>query len=286
MNITHNKSKTKSNAVAKSKTDSKSVTATETSKVDSTNEKISISRESNRQSGGERRFDNFVDNFKNGFSDVTHGRKSQDNNKLGQLKGAQLKEQLGKLPPEQRESKMLESLDGVKGPELESRLAEIEKVDKELADKLREKLGLKKTDEEKPEEKPEEAAAHGPEAPAEAHKAEGHDDGAPSETFLWKPKSESDGNLVILLPSSESARSVTISGPNVNQTVNKGGRNGSRANGQREHFRFGQPGASMQGPVQVTVVGGNGQTKTMNIANPSQRNEGGQLQDGGGQQMA
>ena len=119
--------------------------------------------------------------------------------------------------------------------------------------------------------------------PAEkAKKAGGGNDGAPSESFLWKPVSESNGKLVILLPSSLTARSVTISGPNVNETVNKGGGNGKRANGQREHFRFGKSGEQMQGPVQVTVTLESGQTKTMNIANPAKRNEGGKLKDSAG----
>lgn len=256
---------------------------TETKQADDT---VTLSKTSDANSdktkseerGQDKGFASFLDNFKNGFADVTEEKKKPG---LGELKGKELKEKLDSLPKEQKEQTVLDSLKGLKGEELKNRLAELDKVDKELADKLREKLGLKTEDKLKPEDKNKAEEAKPVEKAAESKKASEGDTGAPSETFLWKPQSESDGKLVILLPTSVSARSVTISGPNVNQTVSKGGRNGKRANGQREHFRFGKGGKDMQGPVQVTVQLENGQKKTMNIANPAQRNEGGKLQDSG-----
>jgi hypothetical protein len=165
----------------------------------------------------------------------------------------------------------IDSLKGLQGEQLQAKLEEIAKTDPELAEYL--KKMLEKDD--KAEDKKEVAEAK----PAEKAKS-GGDDGAPSETFLWKPVSESDGKLVILLPTSLSATSVSISGPNYNETVEKGGRNGSRGNGQREHFRFGKSGEAMQGPMQVTVALENGGTKTISIPKPAQRNEGGKLTDG------
>ncbi len=165
----------------------------------------------------------------------------------------------------------LEQFKGLKGEELKKKLDELKKSDPELAAMLEKLLG---EDGEKKDEKKAEAAK-------EAQKAGGADDGAPSEVFLWKPVSDSDGKLAILLPSSLDAQSVSVSGPNFNETVNAGGRQGGRGNGQREHFRFSKPGTDMQGPVQVTVQLTGGGTKTISISNPAKRNEGGKLQDAG-----
>jgi hypothetical protein len=282
-NVDKKRTAARSSTVKPAKTTKTETAKAQVKKAD-TADKVSVSKESGEKTEDGGRFNGFLSNLQAGFEVNASKDRSKGANPLTELKGKDLKQQLDKLPPEQKPKLLLDSLKGMKGKDLENRLSEIEKVDPALAEKLREELGLKKK--EKEEVKPGEEAKAGDEpakaeAGAEAQKAGGPDDGAPSETFLWKPKSESDGNLVVLLPSSESARSVTISGPNVNQTVNKGGRNGKRANGQREHFRFGQSGESMKGPVQVTVQTENGQSKTMTIANPAQRNEGGQLKEGG-----
>lgn len=187
-------------------------------------------------------------------------------------------EQQPPLSNEQKIEKLqstLEQFKGLKGEELKKKLDELGKSDPELA-KLLEKLlgeenGAKEGDEKKAE------------AAKEAKKTGGGDDGAPSETFLWKPTSDSDGKLAILLPSSLDAQSVTVSGPNFNESVSKGGRNGSRGNGQREHYRFSKPGNAMQGPVQVNIALTSGGSKTITINNPAERNEGGKLQEAGGQ---
>lgn len=165
----------------------------------------------------------------------------------------------------------LEQFKSLKGEELKSKLEELKKSDPELAALLEKLLG---EDGEKKDEKKAEAAK-------EAKKAGGPDDGAPSETFLWKPVSDSDGKLAILLPSSLDAQSVSVSGPNFNETVNQGGRQGGRGNGQRQHFRYSKPGTDMQGPVQVSIQLTGGGSKTITINNPAKRNEGGKLQDAG-----
>lgn len=162
----------------------------------------------------------------------------------------------------------LEQLKGLKGEELKKKLAELGQSDPELA-RLLEKM----LEDENGEKKSEGAK--------EAKKSASADDGAPSETFLWKPVSDSDGKLAILLPSSLDAQSVTVSGPNFNESINKGGRNGSRGNGQREHYRFSKPGNAMRGPVQVHIALTTGGSKTITIKNPAERNEGGKLQDAG-----
>ena len=57
--------------------------------------------------------------------------------------------------------------------------------------------------------------------------------------FLWKPNSDSDGNLVVLLKPSSTAK-VTVNGEE--------GRDGGVGNGGRAHARFNKPGCAY-GPV-------------------------------------
>jgi len=75
--------------------------------------------------------------------------------------------------------------------------------------------------------------------------------GAP-DGFLWKPFSESDGNLVVLLPSDIRNGSVVIVGADGARTE---GRFTAVANGGREHFRFDQPGSSFDGSRVETSSG-------------------------------
>lgn len=63
--------------------------------------------------------------------------------------------------------------------------------------------------------------------------------------FLWKPVSESDGNLVVLLPPELKGQvsSVEIQDAAGN-TIDTGRFSGDQKNGGRPHFRFGKPGAA------------------------------------------
>lgn len=80
---------------------------------------------------------------------------------------------------------------------------------------------------------------------------------APDASNLWKPDSDSDGNLVVITSSTVKAGSVTVGG----ETVSKM----SIGNGWRPHFRFGKPGAGGYGSSPKVVVEGVG---SATISNP------------------
>ena len=240
--------------------------STSNSSATSTTDRVSLSNESRNGSGSEGAslslLDGLRDNFANDQAAKEPAKADAGDNKDGKTTD----QKLDSL------KSTIDSLKGLKGDELKAKLDEIKKTDPELAEYLEKMLAK----DEKAEDKKETSEAK----PAEKAQDKKADDGPPSETFLWKPESDSDGKLVILLPSSISASSVSISGPSGIESVEKGGRNGSRGNGQREHYRFSKSGKDMQGPVQVTVALESGGTKTISIAKPSERNEGGKLGEG------
>lgn len=87
-----------------------------------------------------------------------------------------------------------------------------------------------------------------------------------SEVFLWKPVSETTGNLVVLTPASLSVISVqvgdeTSAGP------------GTRANGNRQHWRFSQPGGGFDETATVIATLTDGTTQTWEIPKTSERTE-------------
>lgn len=256
--ITRTESK-RQTAPSNSTTSSNSANSTDRSGKD----QINISREARESSGFEGASLSLLDGLKSNFSNANSAAEAKGDSKAEVQNSEQKIDGL---------KATLDSFKGLKDEELTAKLDELKKSDPELAAYL-EKL-LAKDDKKAAESGKEDKASEA--KPAEKAKS-GGDDGAPSESFLWKPTSDSDGKLVILLPSSISAQSVSISGPSGSETVSKGGRNGSRANGQREHYRFSQSGEKMQGPVQVTVALENGGSKTINIDNPAKRNEGGSL---------
>ncbi len=84
--------------------------------------------------------------------------------------------------------------------------------------------------------------------------------------FLWKPKSENTGNLVILLPSSYSSScKVTANGTSIPYS--------GRANGNRPHYRSSQPGSSFSAPASVVATCPSGENGNWTINNPSERYE-------------
>ena len=95
--------------------------------------------------------------------------------------------------------------------------------------------------------------------------------GGVSNEFLWKPSSEKDGKLVVLLPAelTGKVRGIEIKGPE-GRTL-EGGKFAGVHNGGREHFRFSQPGASFPAGSQVHIHLRDGNTRTINIANPGSR---------------
>ena len=87
-----------------------------------------------------------------------------------------------------------------------------------------------------------------------------------SEVFLWKPVSEFTGNFVVLTPASLSVISVqvgdeTSAGP------------GTRANGNRQHWRFSQPGGGFDETATVIATLTDGTTQTWEIPKTSERTE-------------
>jgi hypothetical protein len=86
-----------------------------------------------------------------------------------------------------------------------------------------------------------------------------------SQTFLWKPVSDSNGNLVVILPAKFNN---LIDGPvKVNGTP---GRFSAVANGNRSHWRFDKPGAAFGSNVVVTWTA-TGKTYSVTVPNGSAR---------------
>ena len=96
--------------------------------------------------------------------------------------------------------------------------------------------------------------------------------GGSSNEFLWKPQSESNGNLVVLLPSSLTGNidSVEVLGPNGEPLAT--GSSAGVANGGREHFRFNKPGGSFPNGSSVRVTLRDGRTMNIPVGNTASRN--------------
>ncbi len=95
--------------------------------------------------------------------------------------------------------------------------------------------------------------------------------------FLWKPISESNGNLVVLFPPNltgniSSAGIYTSLPPSYENLVEKGSFSGDNHNGGRAHFRFSKPGGAYPDGVYVVAQLNNGQSATFEIDNSSSRN--------------
>ncbi|MCC6933938.1 MAG: hypothetical protein IT292_11925 [Deltaproteobacteria bacterium] len=95
--------------------------------------------------------------------------------------------------------------------------------------------------------------------------------------FLWKPISESDGKLAVLLPSSLTGSVAGLeiySGDpeNGGQLLDRGRFTGA-TNGNRATFRFGKPGSGYPDNCYVVARLDNGQTQKFQIPDSSQRVE-------------
>ncbi len=99
-------------------------------------------------------------------------------------------------------------------------------------------------------------------------------DGAPSNTFLWKPVSDSTGKLAILLPASMTGKAASISvlSPDGKSTLATGRFSGV-GNGQRQHYRFDQPGSNFPDGAIVRITMQDGTTKDIKITETSARTE-------------
>ncbi len=95
--------------------------------------------------------------------------------------------------------------------------------------------------------------------------------------FLWKPVSESNGNLVVLFPPNltgniSSAGIYSSLPPSYENLIEEGDFSGDNHNGGRAHFRFSKPGGGYPDGVYVVAQLSNGQSATFEIEDSSSRN--------------
>lgn len=95
--------------------------------------------------------------------------------------------------------------------------------------------------------------------------------------FLWKPESERDGNLVVLLPTELNGLidrvEVHASLPPTESTKLGEGRFSSIGNGDRSHYRFSKPGEDYGDGAYVVAYRDDGQMVTWQIGNAGERND-------------
>ncbi|MCI5066423.1 hypothetical protein MRY87_11925 [bacterium] len=94
-------------------------------------------------------------------------------------------------------------------------------------------------------------------------------DGA--DEFVFKPESESDGKLVILLPQIMTGEIDHLLLKDENGNIIEEGRSTGVANGNREHFRFNRAGEDYPENITVEVRLASGEVKEYEIPNPGQR---------------
>ncbi len=89
---------------------------------------------------------------------------------------------------------------------------------------------------------------------------------ASSGGFVWKPISEGDGNLVVLIPSSFAGK---VSGLDVRKggAVVVRGRFTGNTNGNRPTYRFSQPGSGYGSGLTVVATLSDGSSRTWSIPN-------------------
>lgn len=101
--------------------------------------------------------------------------------------------------------------------------------------------------------------------------------GGGSSGFLWKPISESDGKLAVLLPAaiSNSAISTEIHSelPPSDATLVEVGRNTNSFHNGRRIFRFSQPGADYPDNCYIVAKLDNGATESYKISESDARVE-------------
>jgi hypothetical protein len=88
--------------------------------------------------------------------------------------------------------------------------------------------------------------------------------------FLWKPQSDKDGKLAILLPSPLVGKVDSVSVVSPNGSSQKGSYAGV-GNGSREHFRFTKPGGDFQDGSKVVITMKDGSLKEVSISDSSAR---------------
>jgi hypothetical protein len=94
------------------------------------------------------------------------------------------------------------------------------------------------------------------------------------EKLLWKPESDSDKKLVVLLPASWSGKvqKVDLIESESGKVIETGKYSGI-GNGEREHYRFQKSGSQYNKKVALLITYKDGDTKKMSIASPDKRSE-------------
>jgi hypothetical protein len=92
--------------------------------------------------------------------------------------------------------------------------------------------------------------------------------------FLWKPVSDKNGDLVVLLPKKLTGKvhEVRVLSPDGKTTLSTGKYSGV-GNGNREHFRFSEPGSSYPDGSIVLIQLNDGTTRHIKIKETSKRVE-------------
>ncbi len=96
--------------------------------------------------------------------------------------------------------------------------------------------------------------------------------------FLWKPESESNGNLVVLLPTilRDMLERVEIHSslpPDATTLIEEGSFAGDEDNGNRPHYRFEKPGAEYGSDLHIVAYKNDGETITWPISNGADRHD-------------
>lgn len=91
--------------------------------------------------------------------------------------------------------------------------------------------------------------------------------------FLWKPISDSDGKLAILMPPSLAGQIQSLSLKTASGDLIEEGKFGGNGNGGRDHYRFSKAGGSYPSGVVVEAMLKSGQLVKYTIDNPSDRVE-------------
>ncbi len=103
----------------------------------------------------------------------------------------------------------------------------------------------------------------------------GAEDGSASNQFLWKPTSDSDGKLVVLLPNSMRGDVTSAAVTRGMQTIDIGKFSGDEHNGMRPHFRFPKKGSEYGTNVQLVAMTSSGAC-SWTIPNGAERFEAGE----------
>ena len=206
---------------------------------------------------------------KNDKSKNEHTRLSQEAD--GLLRNSDTKSPVAKS--DAKDSKGAEKADEAKELSLKDR---IEQLEKELAELRKALLEKKEADQAEQAEKAADKGAgksSGASGPASDKGPTVMNPDAPA-GFLWKPQSDSDGNLAILLPPAMTGKVSGVDVLSPDGQVLASGRAAGVGNGDREHFRFNRQGSAFPPNSRVRIRLKSGATQEITIPQTGIRNEG------------